>query len=395
MIKRAPSGNLLAETHVGVDTKRAKTVIGENMEASLVEEHVLAYISVHNIYTAYVKSLKALLENLLRTKDIEVVTVEGRAKTIESFREKITREGKDYTNPLSQVTDLAGIRIVTYQLKDIDLVSELISENFSVDVDNSVDKRRVLEADRFGYLSVHYVVGVDERRIFLPEYESFKTLKAEIQVRTVLQHAWAAIDHKLRYKTKKEIPIHLRRKLYRVSALLETADSEFEVLRTNLSAIRLKYEEDVKKQNLDLSLDLESLNAYATGAHIIEEIEQLAIGNGYVIGPYNPDAKRPQFSSLLKALNKVNISSVADFDVSLKKMMPKVSDLLQKVNNHWKEAVGEKALKLVVGRDALLRIVFPLALSDDEAIKSISESEFGNKLKTAVEQAYQEICKQV
>jgi ppGpp synthetase/RelA/SpoT-type nucleotidyltranferase len=182
-------------------------------------------------YEGFAHKLRELVTELIHKQDIEVAHIEARTKSVESFVEKIGREGKDYSNPLNEITDLVGIRVITYYREDIDKIGKIIREEFDIDWENSVDPSQVLEPDTFGYLSIHYVVSLLETRSELPEWEGYRNLKAEIQVRTVLQHAWAEIEHTLLYKTPQEIPNDLRRQLFRLSALLELADEQFSAIQ--------------------------------------------------------------------------------------------------------------------------------------------------------------------
>ena len=361
------------------------------MSDPIIEKHIATFSDARPLYKAFEQALRSLVNTLLKAGDIDIVTLEGRTKTIDSFRGKITREDKNYTDPMREITDLVGLRIVTYQLADIDAVSSLIMNNFTVDEGNSIDKCQLIEADRFGYLSVHYVVSLNSTRTQLPEYSAFKGLKAEIQVRTVLQHAWSAIDHKLRYKTKEEIPLNLRRKLFRISALLETADSEFETLRAEMAAVRQQYAVNVAGDNLDISLNLDSLQAYLTGSSVSKNIEQSAIAADYVISPYNPDAKRPEFSTLLPLLHQFGITTLTQLNSALERENIRIAALLQKVNKYWKEAVHDKNLKLVVLREPLLRMILPLLVPPEKAAEVIEAINFGTTLTPAVNKAYGEL----
>ena len=96
----------------------------------------------------------------------------------------------------------------------------------------------------------------------LTEWEAFANIKAEIQVRTILQHAWAAIDHELTYKKTEEAPKNLRRRLFRLSALLELADDEFSNLRKLFEEVKEHDLQELKKGKLDIELDLTSLDVY-------------------------------------------------------------------------------------------------------------------------------------
>ncbi|MCK4735921.1 MAG: hypothetical protein KAT65_25930, partial [Methanophagales archaeon] len=155
-----------------------------------------------------------------------------------------------------------GIRIIAYYKEDVDRIGEIIIREFDVDWENSIDKAQTLEPDRFGYLSVHYVVSLSSPRKELTEWEAFANIKAEIQVRTILQHAWAEIDHKLTYKAVEEAPKKLRRRLFRLSALLELADDEFSNLSKLFEEVEEHYSQELKKGKLDIELDLTSLDVY-------------------------------------------------------------------------------------------------------------------------------------
>lgn len=81
--------------------------------------------------------------------------VEARAKTLESFREKVTREGKSYNDPLNEITDLCGVRVIVRTLEDVDRVSSLISQEMTINRADSATKGDEFDPDRFGYRSVH------------------------------------------------------------------------------------------------------------------------------------------------------------------------------------------------------------------------------------------------
>src|SRR4030042_5433858 len=94
------------------------------------------------LFKRYTKKLKVLVRELLKKEVIDYHIVSGRTKKISSFRRKISRPGKHYKNPLIQVTDLTGLRIIVHYSDTVDKVSKLIETEFRVDRENSVDKGR-------------------------------------------------------------------------------------------------------------------------------------------------------------------------------------------------------------------------------------------------------------
>ena len=81
---------------------------------------------------------------------------------------------------------------------------------------------------QFGYQSWHYVIAFPEKWLSVPSLCDFRGLRAELQLRTIAQHLWAAASHKLQYKAESSVPLPIRRSIHRVSALLETVDLEFD-----------------------------------------------------------------------------------------------------------------------------------------------------------------------
>jgi ppGpp synthetase/RelA/SpoT-type nucleotidyltranferase len=179
------------------------------------------------------------LEQLLCSSDIKTHSLSSRLKSRPSLRYKISRPERTYQS-LWDVTDLAGLRVTTYFEDTVEQVARLIESRFEVDFAHSTDKRQPADAGRFGYRSLHYVCRFP-RAVDLPEDARF-----EIQIRTVLQHAWAEIEHDLGYKTTEAIPLSFRRRFSRLSSLLEIADQEFVAIRSDLEHYRAAIEAEAQ-----------------------------------------------------------------------------------------------------------------------------------------------------
>lgn len=177
--------------------------------------------------------VKDLLERLLEDQQIGFHSVTSRVKERSSLEAKISRHDRQYSE-LSDITDISGVRFITYLPDVIDQISEVVEAEFEIDPVNSIDKRQLLAPDRFGYLSVHYVVSLSEQRLNFPEYKLYAGLKCEIQIRSILQHAWAEIEHDLGYKSPVAIPDEIKRRFFKLAGLLEIADDEFSRLCQDL-----------------------------------------------------------------------------------------------------------------------------------------------------------------
>lgn len=211
-------------------------------------------------YLALVDVVRATLESLLKVSHVDFLSVTGRAKTVDSFAEKIERKG--YVNPAKEITDLAGIRVITFIERDVARVCQIIRKSFHVHPDKSLDKAEELDVDRFGYRSFHFVCDLGPDRVKLPEFALYSDLLFEIQVRTVLQHAWAEIEHDRNYKLAGLLPSTLRRRLYSIAGMLEIADREFNDLASEVDAYAKDVAAATKKGDLDVELNSTSLEAF-------------------------------------------------------------------------------------------------------------------------------------
>ena len=245
------------------------------------DEWVSRYRDIRPALMRCTDKLKALLGDLLAAQSIDFHVLEARTKKVDSFEDKIKRPERKYTDPLRQVTDLVGLRIITYYDDDVDRACETIRREFKVDEKNSVDRRRT-SPDQFGYSSVHLVVSLSPRRARLPEWKDVGGLQAEIQVRTVLQHAWAAISHALQYKQEAGIPLPLRRKLSRLAGLLELADEQFRELRDQQSALSEDVRERIEARELGVSVDTTSLSEYIQRSPEVASLFNVALEAGFM-----------------------------------------------------------------------------------------------------------------
>ena len=207
--------------------------------------------------------LKKSIEGLLLDANIDYYDVDYRIKSCESFKEKIER--KNYKHPFEEILDICGIRIICFYLSDIEKINEIIRSEFNIKED--LDKSKELDVDKFGYRSHHFVAKIVESWTITPQFRGLDALFFEVQIRTILMHSWATIDHKLQYKKEKDIPIEIRRKLFRLSALIEMSDEEFNDINTKRKTyseklITLDENNNEKKFKIDEELNLDSLQTF-------------------------------------------------------------------------------------------------------------------------------------
>lgn len=226
-----------------------------------IEQAVNGYRAQIHTYERFTLKVRDLLDELLTTDGVNA-TYEHRTKDVDHFREKITRLGKSYNDPLREVTDLCGVRIIVRRVTDVLKVVEIVKNEFDIDDENSVYKADELDVNQFGYTSVHLVATLNKSRHTLTEWKPFSQIKAEIQVRTILQHAWAVISHAFDYKVGADIPREFRRRLFRLSALFELADEELDNLVDGIEEKIEEYRESLSTGDRQIELNVDSLRTY-------------------------------------------------------------------------------------------------------------------------------------
>jgi predicted RNase H-like nuclease/ppGpp synthetase/RelA/SpoT-type nucleotidyltranferase len=205
-----------------------------------VRAAVTAYAAMHPELRELTERFVALVTTLLDDAGINYLSVVGRAKSVASFAAKAEREVDGvpvYSDPLEEITDQIGIRVITYLLSDVAAVAELLSDQFTVLDDRDMGQVTASQG-RFGYASRHLLVALDPARSDPATHEPLSGRRVQVQVRTVLQHAWAEFEHDIRYKgTIPEEHVHdLDRRFTLAAGLLELADREFSAIRDRLRA---------------------------------------------------------------------------------------------------------------------------------------------------------------
>lgn len=288
------------------------------------------YDKEKRVYERFAKDVENLLVKFLENQNITYNATTYRLKSKESLSNKIDIKNDKYET-LSEITDVAGIRVISYYADDVDKIAEIVEKEFEVDEENSIDKRKALEPDRFGYCSVHYVVKMKKERLRLQEYKAYQNLKCEIQIRSVLQHAWAEIEHDLGYKSEITIPRDERRNFSRLAGLLELADKEFQEIRSSLTIYKKKLQEKIEEEEfLDTEIDAVLLDVmFKSNEDIIlinENISKI-FGVEFAEGVSNT-----QFESTLTELKWLGINTHSQ----LKKL----------VSNYKKQAIRIAELKI-------------------------------------------------
>ncbi|HFU4451803.1 TPA: GTP pyrophosphokinase family protein [Streptococcus suis] len=263
-------------------------------------------------YEKFVQYMETTIKSILDNKNISVHSINSRVKEAKSLEEKIERKAK--YKELSDITDICGMRIISYFSDDVDNIAKIIEDEFEVDKINSIDKRKTEDPSKFGYVSLHYVVNLKDERANLPECEAFRDMKIEIQVRTILQHAWAEIEHDLGYKSEGDIPEHVRRSFSRLSGLIELADEEFVKIKEVLNEYfkEVTQQLDSEQNGKIFKIDTTSLNALIDNEMFINEIQNKCTHRIINVRKPGKNFRNLNISKIVEYSSKLGIGTIEE-----------------------------------------------------------------------------------
>ena len=262
-------------------------------------------------------TVHTLLADIVKELGLVVLAVEHRVKEEKSLAGKLERKGDGY-NTLEDITDILGARVVCFMADEIDQIGKKVEETFVIDWENSSDKRALIKEDAFGYLSLHYICSLP----FGDKWpDEICGKKFEIQIRTILQHAWSVIQHDIGYKSDFGVPRDIKRQFARLAGLLELADDEFVRARDNM----VDYTEDIRKRIItdeadDVVINMISLNEYVLHNQkmqsILQEIAEIA---GAEIKAIDPESYIPQLAFLgIKKLGDIEKMVEENYPLAMK-----------------------------------------------------------------------------
>lgn len=243
--------------------------------------------SIHDrlfpVYDGILRSLHQKVMSVLRDNGC-FPTIKYRVKRFDAYFDKlvkITRHHRGSNTPV--ISDILGLRIVCPFLEDLEMIERLVKDHFLVvEMEHKGLRRSVGE---FGYESVHFLIKIDPvaRKKELP----YTANVCEVQLRTILQDAWAEVEHELIYKSDINLPNEsIRRKLASLNATLTLSDLIFQEIRD--------YQKEIRERNRQRRLSLETKLADAPDIHenliVLQENDRQSVPGidlGSVMGETN------------------------------------------------------------------------------------------------------------
>jgi ppGpp synthetase/RelA/SpoT-type nucleotidyltranferase len=241
-----------------------------------LSHQVAKYTDVFPVYRQLAAVLAQVLERAAGSAAGHAI-VQTRPKAVASFADKALRKREKYGDPVNQFTDLCGGRVITRTGPEVEAVCRFLERHFEIDRENTVDTSERLRPTEFGYRSVHYIVSfrpdvdygvpVPEQLLRHPvspleDPEQAARLqrrapKAEVQVRTLLEHSYADFVHDLSYKGAFRTPDRWLRELAGAAAALERVGHTFDTVALRLGEYASAYGSYLTDQ--ELAREIETL----------------------------------------------------------------------------------------------------------------------------------------
>jgi ppGpp synthetase/RelA/SpoT-type nucleotidyltranferase len=216
------------------------------------------YLAQTPVFARLAAEVEFALETITGQEGIKTHSITSRVKELQSLIEKC-RE-KEIDDPLSEVVDLVGIRVVVLFLSDLPRLDEVIRKTF--EVHEAEDKVLGGDPASFGYMSIHYVGTLKDEHAG-PRYDDLKKIRFEIQARTIGMDAWANVSHYLDYKGESSVPEELKKDFYALSGLFYVADQHFEIFASRARESREQAEERLQSDAAsDLEINLDTMEAF-------------------------------------------------------------------------------------------------------------------------------------
>jgi ppGpp synthetase/RelA/SpoT-type nucleotidyltranferase len=249
------------------------------------------------VFDRLAEEVEYALEKKAESGGIKTHTVSSRVKTAESVAEKAKR--KELDDPLQELDDLVGIRVVVLFLSELPLLDGLIRETFTVH--SSDDKIADGDAASFGYMSIHYVATLGDGHSG-SRYEGLDGIRFEIQTRTVVMDAWANASHHLDYKGQSSIPEDLRRDFFALSGLFYVADQHFEIFagRSRESQEHAEQELTTSGSAGEVGINLDTVEAFLRRRY-----------------PDRDESDRASISEFVEEISRVGYETIGALDAAL------------------------------------------------------------------------------
>jgi|GEM_PF-1733168 len=318
-------------------------IANKNQFTYIIQKRVKEPLKLKNKLVRAKKQNKTLIEWL----------VDGGNENIKSFRD---------------VEDLAGVRIIFIIESELNRFLELIQREFP-------DCVQIHQVNKNGYRAIHIVFGFDKQRTCLPEYKDFNSLKCEIQLRTMLHHAWSEISHKIFYKPNQLYTTHTR-------------NQPKDLIKEKLQSIKENF---IDKADFELNLLYRFYRRVEEGSSIFEISRLRKIptsdSNNYIFN---------ELSYLVEALSSYRYQLPPDIDIFalIHEILAKVeSNKVVDEDTRYLRRPGKTRDDIKIKLIELLKIIRFLDLNKTIELLIDFQSLSSTQVNESIKKAFQEISK--
>ena len=285
------------------------------MNKRRIDEIGIRYVESLKLYEEYAARIRNLIQDLVEVEGVEFYAIEGWAEPpAELLHMLSTLEEKDLAG-----VDLVTVRVLLRFPADVLRIESLIKSEFDVDTSRSLpsNSRVLKDPGRFGYPAVVYILSLSQSRSTLKEWEKYKDLNFRLELRTLLQEAWATILPKVSQTVGRESEEEFTRELFLLGAMLEKADKGFLTLRDEIKSEALLVPPSANKPEQvtaeTVFTDEELYQLFRDDPSLLGKWNANAIEAGFP--EFTPDAAylRESFTYLCKILHASGIDTISEF----------------------------------------------------------------------------------
>ena len=284
-----------------------------------VDELGISYVEKLSLYEEYASRVRNLVQDLIEREDIEIHSIEGWAKAPVDLVRSLNARGDDRDTELESVLDLVTVRVLLRFPEDVCKVEEIVLAEFDVDHARSVSSSGLEDPFRFGYPAVVYTLALSESRSSLREWGKYRGLGFRLELRTMLQEAWATIVPRVNLNVDSVSEKKLKRRLIRLAALLEEADEGFLSLWEEVKdiAVLVPPQDPAGPRNTTVTaeriFDEEELyDFFKAEPNVLSRWNSLAVKAGFPIFVPAPDYLKDSFKYLYAILRAAGIDTLSE-----------------------------------------------------------------------------------
>lgn len=233
------------------------------------KEFLVKYIEQKEYLLKWGEYVKESITKEISDKNIIKIPIYPRLKEDHSIIAKAFYRGKNYENPIDDITDKVGIRIVVLIIDDIEYIKSVVEKSsiWEYSKDRDFEDEREKDPALFQYQSVHYVVR-NKKEILLDSVRIPKGTPCEIQIRTLLQHSYSELTHDTIYKSNKKRDVDIYRYIARSMALIETTDNIFREVNSMIT----KQDDKIKELLEQLKIEYTNISEFVEDDYIVNKI---------------------------------------------------------------------------------------------------------------------------